>query len=134
MSWEWAYRVGASPRPAPPLAADGTDDGYRDLPAEQALLARLELPLDRFGLLRPDRGGLADPRRPALAAHTRLTGIDTMRFTTELLPVLAAEPGLILQISGQPVDYHEAGDSLQIAVSADQLAEETPAAQGIRSS
>jgi SNF2 family DNA or RNA helicase len=63
--------------------------------------------------------------RPALAARTRLTGIDTMRFTTELLPLLADEPGLIIEVSGEPADYREAGDSLQIAVSADELADET---------
>ena len=50
MSWEWAYQVGDSPLRAP-LEADGPDDGYRDLAAERALLAGLDLPLDRYGLL-----------------------------------------------------------------------------------
>ena len=48
-----------------------------------------------------------------------------MRFTTELLPLLADHPGLILDVSGDPADYREAGDSLQITVSADELAGET---------
>ena len=48
-----------------------------------------------------------------------------MRFTTELLPLLADEPGLILEVSGEPADYREASDSLQIEVSADELAGET---------
>jgi superfamily II DNA or RNA helicase len=121
--WEWAYRVGDSPLRAP-LEADGLDDGYRDLAAEQALLARLDLPLSRYGLLGADHG-MAGPGRPALASRTRLTGIDTMRFTTELLSLLAEEPGLIIEVSGEPADYREAGDSLQIAVSADELAGET---------
>jgi superfamily II DNA or RNA helicase len=120
---EWAYRVGDSPLRAP-LEAEGPDDGYRDLTAERALLARLDLPLDRYGLLGPTDGG-PGAGLPALAPRTRLTGIDTMRFTTELLPLLADQPGLILEVSGEPADYREAGDSLQIAVSADELSGET---------
>jgi superfamily II DNA or RNA helicase len=123
VSWEWAYQVGDCPLRAP-LEADGPDDGYRDLAAERALLARLDLPLDRYGLLGPG-DGMPAAARPALAPRTRLTGIDTMRFTTELLPLLAGEPGLILEVSGEPADYREAGDSLQITVSADELAGET---------
>jgi superfamily II DNA or RNA helicase len=123
VSWEWAYRVGDSPLRVP-LEADGPDDGYRDLSAERALLARLDLPLDRYRLLGPG-GGPTGAAPPALAARTRLTGIDTMRFSTELLPLLADQPGLILEVSGEPADYREAGDSLQIAVSADELAGET---------
>ena len=123
LSWEWSYRVGDSPLRAP-LEADGPDEGYRDPAAERALLARLDLPLDRYGLLEAEDGGPgAGP--PALAPCTRLAGIDTMRFTTEMLPLLADQPGLILEVSGQPADYREAGDSLQIAVSADELAGET---------
>jgi superfamily II DNA or RNA helicase len=123
VSWEWAYQVGDSPLRAP-LEAEEPDDGYRDLAAERALLARLDLPLDRCGLLAPDDGppGAA---LPGLAPRTRLTGIDTMRFTTEMLPLLADQRGLILEVSGEPADYREAGDSLQIAVSADELAGET---------
>ena len=123
VSWEWAYRVGDSPLRAP-LEPAGPDDGYRDLAAERTLLDGLALPLDRYGLLGPD-GGLPGAAPRALAPRTRLTGIDTMRFTTELLPLLADQPGLILEISGEPADYREAGDSLQITVSADELAGET---------
>jgi hypothetical protein len=123
VSWEWAYRVGDSPLRAP-LAADGPDDGYRDLAAERALLARLEPLLDRCGLLGPP-AGRPGAARPALAPRIRLTGIETMRFSTERLPLLADVPGLILEVSGEPADYREAGDSLQIAVSADELADET---------
>ena len=62
---------------------------------------------------------------PALAPRTRLTGIDTMRFSTELLPLLAGHPGLIVEVSGEPADYREAGDSLRIAVSTDEVAGDT---------
>ncbi|MGH3150832.1 MAG: SNF2-related protein [Streptosporangiaceae bacterium] len=123
VSWEWAYRVGDSALRAP-LEAGGPDDGYRDLAAERALLEDLDLPLDRYGLLGP-RDGLPGAAPRALAPRTRLAGIDTMRFTTELLPLLADQPGLILEVSGEPADYREAGDSLQITVSAGELAGET---------
>ena len=123
VSWEWAYRVGDSAVRAP-LEAEGPDDGYRDLAAEQALLAGLDLPLEHYGLLGPG-DGLPGAAPRALAPRTRLTGIDTMRFTTELLPLLADQPGLILEVSGEPADYREAGDSLQITVSADELPGET---------
>src|SRR4029077_228291 len=41
------------------------------------------------------------------------------------LPLLADQPGLILEVSGEPADYREAGDSLQITVSADEVAGDT---------
>jgi superfamily II DNA or RNA helicase len=122
VSWQWAYRVGDSPQRAP-LAA-GPGDGYRDLAAERALLAGLDLPLGQYGLLTPGDGPPAEPVL-ALIPHTRLTGIDTMRFTTELLPLLADQPGLVVEVDGEPAAYREAGDSLRIAVSADEVAGNT---------
>ena len=92
--------------------------------AERALLAGLDLPLDRYGLL--VKGDVPPGTAvPALAPHTRLTGIDTMRFTTELLPLLADQRGLIVVVDGEPADYREAGDSLRIVVSTDEAAGET---------
>jgi SNF2 family DNA or RNA helicase len=87
------------------------------------LVANLDVPLDRFGLLRPDRAG-AGPQQP-LVPRVRLGGMDTMRFTTELLPLLADQPGVAVEITGNPADYREAGDSLRIGVSADEVAGET---------
>ena len=55
----------------------------------------------------------------------RLAGLDTMRFTTELLPLLTDQPGVIIEVTGQPADYREAGDSLRIAVSTDEVAGST---------
>lgn len=119
VSWEWAYRVGDSSLRAP-LDDEPADDGYRDPAAERALLTRLDLPFDRFGLARRDRGGAGSP--PALLARARLTGLDTLRFTTELLPLLADQPGVITDITGEPADYREAGDSLRISVATDEVA------------
>ena len=124
LSWEWAYQVGDS-QLRESLAAGGPDAGYRDLAAERALLAGLvDLPLDRYGL--PTRGGNGPGAPlPAPAPHARLSGIETMRFTTELLPLLADQPGLTVELEGEPADYHDAGDSLRIAVSADEVAGNT---------
>jgi superfamily II DNA or RNA helicase len=122
VSWEWAYQVGESPLRAA-LDPDAPADGFRDLDAERMILAGLDLPLERFGLARPGRP--APGPRPALAPRTRLAGIDTMRFTTELLPLLADRPGIIAEVTGEPADYREAGDSLRIAVSTDEVAGDT---------
>ena len=45
-----------------------------------------------------------------------------MRFTTELLPLLAGQPGVAVEVSGEPADYREAGDSLRIGVSTGEVA------------
>jgi superfamily II DNA or RNA helicase len=123
VSWEWAYQVGESPQRVR-LDAAGPGDGYRDLPAERALLAGLGLPLDRYGLTGQD-AGQAGAAALALLPRTRLTGIDTMRFSTELLPLLADQPGMTVEITGEPADYREAGDTLRITVSTDESAGST---------
>jgi SNF2 family DNA or RNA helicase len=97
---------------------DGAVGGYRDLAKERAVLDSLDVPLDRFGL----RG--ADPEQ-GLASHADLGGLDTMRFTTEVLPLLADAPGVAVEVSGEPADYREAGDSLRIGVSTDDVVGET---------
>jgi superfamily II DNA or RNA helicase len=118
VSWEWGYRVGDSSLRAP-LDDEATDDGYRDTAAEQALLEGLDLPLDRFGLARRDRKAAGSPL--TLLPRARLKGLDTMRFTTELLPLFADHPGVITDITGEAADYREAGDSLRIAVATDEV-------------
>jgi hypothetical protein len=48
-----------------------------------------------------------------------------MRFSTELLPLLADQPGVMVEVSGEPADYREAGDTLRITVSTDEVAGDT---------
>lgn len=113
VSWDWVYQVGQT-RVRAPLGRPGTDDGYRDPVKERALLAGLAAPLARFG---PELdGGLL----PAL----ELRGLDTMRFTTEVLPLLGDSPGVEVDSSGTAADYREAGDSLRIGLSTDEVAGE----------
>ena len=109
VDWEWAYQVGGSHLRAELHQAPG-DTGYRDLAAEQAVLDSLRL------------GGL--PGDPALVPGSRLGGLDTMRFTTELLPLLNGQPGVAVEVTGEPADYREAGDSLRIGVSTGEVAGE----------
>ncbi|MGI9003763.1 MAG: SNF2-related protein [Pseudonocardia sp.] len=117
VSWEWAYEVGDAQVRAP-LTPSGADDEYRDLVMERAVLDALDVPLDRFGLRGDDAG-------QGLAPRTDLGGLDTMRFTTEVLPLLADVPGVAVEVSGAPATYREAGDSLRIGVSTDEVAGET---------
>ena len=131
LSWAWSYQVGDSPlraraelpagsgglpnveararrmiaeREAGPGAPEvsGLDPAFRDAGAEQAILAGLDMPA-------------------ASLLEGRLTGMDTVRFSAEVLPLLASRSGVAVEISGEPADYREAGDSVRIEVSAEEL-------------
>ncbi|MGH3631598.1 MAG: helicase, partial [Sciscionella sp.] len=104
LHWEWAYRIGETRLRAPLYpGADAAEDGFRDRSAERAALAELDLSLDRFGLRS------AEPDAP-LVPETDFGGIDTMRLSTELLPLAGEHPGLELEVAGEPADYRDAGD------------------------
>jgi superfamily II DNA or RNA helicase len=114
LTWEWVYRIGDNDVRVP---ADGS--GYvacRDLEAERTLTARIEAPLERWGLRGADG---------TLISGVRLSGLDTMRFYTEVQPLLAELPDVDLEVTGDPADYREAGGSLVIAVRTDAVAGET---------
>lgn len=114
LSWEWAYEVGTSERLVG-VDADPDQAGYRDPVAERALLSALDAGLERFGLLTP----------AGLTPRVQLTGLDTMRFSTEVLPLLVDVPGVVVEVTGQPADFREVSDSLVIGLSTDELAGET---------
>lgn len=114
LTWYWAY---------------GWDDevlrnrvdatgagGFRDVAAENLLVSNIGVPLEEFGLRAADG---------TLVSRTTLDGLDTMRFTAELAPLLRELPGVTVEMTGQPADYREAGESLVIGVSADAVAGET---------
>ncbi|MDX6337698.1 MAG: hypothetical protein QOG05_5038, partial [Streptosporangiaceae bacterium] len=121
ITWAWDYRVGDSPFRVP-LQAPAAEAAYRDPAAERAIVTSLGLPPGRFGLLRTDP--VSDEPQPSLTPLVRLSGLDTMRFTTELLPQLADHPDVTVEITGDPADYREAGDSLSISVSADEVTDD----------
>jgi SNF2 family DNA or RNA helicase len=85
-----------------PRESGAADTGYRDPEAERAILAGLDL-------------------APGQLVPARLTGMDTMKFSTETLPMLTGRPGVDVEISGEPARYREAGDSLRVEVSADEI-------------
>jgi superfamily II DNA or RNA helicase len=112
VGWEWTYQVGTTERRAP-LGVNGAGPGFRDLDAERAILAGTLLGgtgLERYGLL--DGAG-----RPVDAPPALLSGLESMRLTTEELPLLAERHGIAVEIAGEPADYRDASESLEIGVS-----------------
>jgi superfamily II DNA or RNA helicase len=119
VGWEWKYRIGDKAKSAQ-LGVNGHGPGFRDLEAERRILADTSLTgtgLEAFGLL----DGAA---RPVDAPAVAITGVDTMRLTTEQLPALARRPDIAVEIAGHPADYREVGDSVTIGVSTAEIAGE----------
>jgi superfamily II DNA or RNA helicase len=119
VGWQWAYQVGAATRHAP-LAGNGAGPGFRDLEAERAILAAADftgMDIERLGLL--DAAG-----RPVEGHAVALTGLDSMRLTTEMLPLLADRTDVAVEVVGEPADYRDVGDALTIGVSTADVAGE----------
>jgi superfamily II DNA or RNA helicase len=118
LSWAWNYEIGSQSRREP--LGLGAAAGFRDPRAERAILAEAELVetgLERLGLLDP-------AARPVEAPPVSLSGIETMRLTTEVLPRLE-EHGVAVEVVGEPADYRDVGDSLTIGVSTAEVAGES---------
>ncbi|MCM3887250.1 DEAD/DEAH box helicase [Frankia sp. R82] len=143
VDWEWDYSLGAPAadgansagggaaaddtaldgvRRRTALYADDPDAGYRDRAAEAEILAALpRSALSGLSALSGTSGVAGEPGGPQPA---QLRGVDTMRFAIELLPLLTAHDEITVEISGEPLDYRDAGDSLQIEVSTEQAPDE----------
>jgi superfamily II DNA or RNA helicase len=117
LRWDWSYDVGET-RLRVPLYPESANSDFRDRDAERAVLHSLDAGLEAFGIW------IADTAQP-LAPEARLSGIDTMRFSTEVLPLLDGRPDVRVEINGEPAAYREAGDSLRIGVSADAVPDQT---------
>ena len=102
LRWEWAYQVGDAELRA---AVGSRPAEFRDPAAEARVLAGVDLDL---------------PERARFSAAT-LHGLDTMVFSTEVLPLLSGRDDVRVEVSGRVPDYREAGDSLRIGVSAAEL-------------
>ncbi|WP_116951629.1 DEAD/DEAH box helicase [Jiangella endophytica] len=127
LDWEWHYQVGDATRrvPVDDPFPDGADGGIRDAAAERALLASLDP-----GLLGSGRfsNGSRNSQRPigrAPVERRTFYGLDTMRFSTEAMPRLRDLDDVEVEVTGEPADYREVGDSLVIGVSADESQGET---------
>ncbi|NEA34674.1 helicase [Streptomyces sp. SID13031] len=117
LSWSWLYQVDDSQLRVPLGPAPSDGEVYRDLEQEREILAGLDLPKDYPALAGQGEGEL----RPT----SSLQGFDTVRFSTELLPQLAAQPLVDVEVSGTPANYREVGDSLSVEVSTSAEAGET---------
>jgi superfamily II DNA or RNA helicase len=103
LRWGWDYDISGSARHVPLAGEEGA--GFRDRAAEDTLREGLGAGFAEFGLT---------ANGPGTAATT---GLDTMRFTTEFLPLLRDRPDIRLEIAGTPADYREADDAVRIGVS-----------------
>ena len=52
----------------------------------------------------------------AAAEPVAVSGLDSMRFTTEALLLLRALAGVTVEIEARTPDYRDVGDSLEIAL------------------
>ncbi len=106
LSWEWIYEVGDTLLRTPVNQEERPDSGYRDLAKEKEILAGLD---------------------PGLVSNQpkTLRGNETLRFSTESLPLLADRPEIDVEISGDPADYREVSDTLSIGVSTEEIHGET---------
>ena len=112
VGWEWEYRVGDSTHRAL-LGDDGLGLGVRDVTAERAQLAELVLDEPAF-----HRVGLLDGTgRPLAGAPAILSGLDSLRVVTEVLPRVAERPDLSVEVHGDSPDYRDVGSSLTVGVS-----------------
>jgi superfamily II DNA or RNA helicase len=103
LRWGWEYDVSGTARHLPLGGEEGA--GYRDRAAEAALRDGLGPGFAEFGL------------SDAAAGVASCAGLDTMRFTTEFLPLLRDRTDIRLEIHGTPADYREADDAVRIGVS-----------------
>src|SRR5579872_228057 len=90
VSWEWLYQVGDTMLPA----ADASL--YRDQAAEQVILDTL-------------------PPGTGPGYRGRLSGLDTMRFTTETLPLLRDRDDITIELDGTPAEYRETTAVIEIS-------------------
>ncbi|NEE03045.1 DEAD/DEAH box helicase [Phytoactinopolyspora halotolerans] len=129
LTWEWLYEVGELEKRVPVTPEGVAGLGFRDVEAEQTVLQRIDAGLEPLGIvtssgIRSVAGAfIAGADGPSLVPHTRLSGMDTMRFTTEVLPLLEDAEDVVVDISGEPADYREATDSLTVGVSTEAVAD-----------
>ncbi|MEV6414762.1 SNF2-related protein [Kribbella sp. NPDC051718] len=97
LQWSWLYRVDGSQLRVPVAPVSGPAEIYRDPDQEREILAGLDLQPEQL----PEA----------------LQEFDTVRFSTELLPQLVADPQVDVEVTGTPATYREVGDSLTIEVS-----------------
>jgi superfamily II DNA or RNA helicase len=107
LTWEWQYTIGNDRLTVGVDEQTGALDG-RSPAKEQSILDTVS-PLFR-------RNDVTEPRSRELV-HGPLAGLDTMRFTLDVLPLLRDHPDADVTVDGTPANYRAADDSLVIGLS-----------------
>jgi len=118
LSWGWAYQIDGW-RLRTELWPGRPDEDYRSPAAEQELLRRLDLPVKRYRLGFPRQ---SDGSVPALTPHKRLSGKDMTRFVTELLPRLARQPEVKIEVIHDPAGYQPTMNAQRVTAATDEVA------------
>jgi hypothetical protein len=121
LDWEWEYTIGETRRRAPMGSADGEHE-FRDIAAERERVAATllhDLPTLKTAGLLDDAG------HPVAGPGATLSGLDSLRLATEVLPRLGEQhPELRIETSGEPADYRDVSTSLTVGVSTADIAGE----------
>lgn len=114
LHWEWHYKSGSMVT-AQPLWRHPGDHGYRDDTAEARILEGIGQPWDVVpGLGESATGGWGTPR---LAASAELSGLDTLAFTEDVLPMLRTARDVAVDTAGDIADYREAEEAPVVSIS-----------------
>lgn len=114
LHWEWHYKSGNMVT-AQPLWRHPGDHGYRDDTAEARILEGIGQPWDLVAALGESAtGGWGTPR---LAASAELSGLDTLAFTEDVLPMLRNAPDVAVDTAGDIADYREAEEAPVVSIS-----------------
>ncbi|HEY8753920.1 MAG TPA: SNF2-related protein, partial [Arthrobacter sp.] len=114
LHWEWHYKSGNMVT-AQPLWRHPGDHGYRDDTAEARILEGIGQPWDLVPALGESAtGGWGTPR---LAASAELSGLDTLAFTEDVLPMLRNAPDVAVDTAGDIADYREAEEAPVVSIS-----------------
>jgi superfamily II DNA or RNA helicase len=119
LRWSFAYAVGGEAVRVPVVpGTDGDETAARDAAAEDRLLASLDV-LDAVPGLR-----VAAVGRRRLVPETRIGGLDTAVFATEVLPALQGRDDVLVTVEGSVLDYAETHEVPLIEVSAGSVSAE----------
>lgn len=114
LHWEWHYRTGNLVT-AQPLWRHPGDHGYRDDTAEARILEGIGQPWNVVpGLGESATAGWGTPR---LAASVELSGLDTLAFTEDVLPLLRQASDVAVDTAGDIADYREAEEAPVVSIS-----------------
>jgi superfamily II DNA or RNA helicase len=116
LDWGFDYPVGADAVRVG-LAEPGGTTVVRDPAAEQQLLDQLRSTVGHLAVLWADVAG-----EPRLVPYQRLTGLDTVRFTEDVVPTLR-EAGVRIDVTGTPGEYRFTDEAPVVQLSTTESAE-----------